>query len=212
MARNEMTEGEGLNRILSNVYGIQGPPAQFMASEVFPMLVMGNERPEWQALEGRRLAHAQFTDGAVVGQYSRGGIWNRPSKNAIVVVEHVNAYRSAASASDYELRIGVSNQEGPSIWDSTLETQFRDTRWMNDVGTKVPTTNAVILTSVNQIGKAIETFYLDQYDNWQLDGPIVLGPGGYLLLQAGNTNQQTLGSMQFIEWAARPGELLGFSV
>jgi len=207
MARNEMTEGAGINRILSNKYGVQGAPAPFMASEVFPMVVLASERPEWAYLEGSRICHVRLVDGAAVGLFGHCVLKNPADSGVILVAEHINVYRSAAGASDYDVIIGIG--ESGISWDTTPVGTFRDTRLITVGNTRNPTGEGGVRTQAGSFGNILESFYLNQYDNWQVDGPWVIAPDGYVGVRGGSSNNAVLCSIQWREYPATEAELLG---
>jgi len=93
--QNEIQVGR-FNAILSKLTGITGAPSPVMATDVFPMLALEVDRPEWSFLGGERLGWMRWTDAAVAANYSSVGIRNPANSGVLVVIERIEAHISAA--------------------------------------------------------------------------------------------------------------------
>ena len=60
-----------------------------MASEIFPMVVLENDRPEWAFLCGNKIASGRNTDGAVAAQFSHVGLHNPAGSGIMAVCEQI---------------------------------------------------------------------------------------------------------------------------
>ena len=68
----------------------EGAPSPTLATDIFPMLALESDRPEWAFLAGERLCFMQWHDAAVVAEYSSLGLRNPVASGVLVVVESMN--------------------------------------------------------------------------------------------------------------------------
>ena len=196
MSQNELEDGAGLNQILSRAFGVQGAAAPFMASEVFPVLVMGNDRPEWQFLSGDRLASGFHSDAAIAAQRSHVGINNPAGSGAICVVESIIV--SGISAT-----VAIAIGKGAVIDSAAGQKFFRDTRL--PIATGGPTCDLYDTTQAGALGATVLTLEVGAVA-LEVKGPWILAPDGFLLVRGGTA---VAVSANFIwrEYAAANGEL-----
>ncbi|MDH3424540.1 MAG: hypothetical protein OEN00_16210 [Gemmatimonadota bacterium] len=202
MAVNEMTEGSGLNRVLSQAFGVQGAAAPFLATEVFPVLVMGNDRPEWKYLSDERLSMGRATDAATVGQQSSSGLKvDSTQTRTLAVVERIICAQTASTNQFLEVRSGRS-----ATSDSTSKGFFRDLRFR--LGNQ-PSADNFIHTTATPQGNVMGIFALPAAGQVVIEGPFVLMPGSYIQVTSQSTNTQVVATFIWREYAAAQGELRG---
>jgi len=205
MSQNELESGAGLNQVLSKAFGVQGAAAPFMASEVFPTLVMGNDRPEWNFLSGDRLCAGAQSDAAVAAQISQVGLNNPAGSGVIIVVESVTVTDVTGGAARlYRLGLGI----GATI-DTATGAAFVDTRW-GFVNT--PTGDVYRLTQVARTGTTILTFPVAGAGHTTIKGPWVLAPDGFIVASGNGVASAIDASYSWREYAAADGELRNIAV
>lgn len=207
MSFNEMEYGEAINQALSKRWGVQGPPAGVMASEVFPVLPMDGPgiAPEYHFLANTRMAGGWGTQAAVAGQYSHVGLSNPEGSNAIIVVTDIlitnsNGFTAQAFAVTTEVGNPIASSGG---------SPFRDTRW----GGTGRTSAGYIWTGANAVQYGDDVGFI-QIDNVtqgtrRYPGQWVLGPGGYVAVRTAAVNLIATAAFNWHERAAAPGELQG---
>lgn len=204
MAQNEIEYGQGLNQVLSRRFGVQGAPSPFMASEVFPTLVLGNDRPEWGFLQQERRAGGNAADAAVAAQSSQVGVTNPSGSNAIVVITRIIVNNSTAGALLHNIGIGNS-----VTVDNLGSSFFLDTRL--GFATQRPTANVFLLTQATGIGNIIAQVTAPAAQWAELQGAWILGPNGFLVVRGALNQQAVSAAFEWYEYAASPGELFGVS-
>jgi hypothetical protein len=170
---NQMTEGGGLNEALSRRYGVQGPPSQVLASEVFPYVCVSDDGmdPELHLLANSRLAMAQLGDGAGGGatDFSHVMLTNPVGSGVIAVVQDIF---TDSGTNRWKLAV----QETLSPADTTSAGILRDSRW--GFFTRRATCNVENFTGV-AIGLDAMLF---QPDVRHVRIPIVLAPGSRVIV------------------------------
>jgi len=200
VAQNELLGGEGVNLILSKRFQIQGAAAPFMASEMFPNITLENDRPEWGFLAGTRIAGSTATLGGTAAENSQVGVRNPAGSNVIIVVTRASLGNAHSAAAALQLRIGLS----PTVDADTLPAP-RDTRWGS---LNANTVGLVFVRSGALLGRPLMQFTSNATFNLHdLQGPWVLGPGGFLLGAQVTVNRAMNASYEWYERAAKPGEL-----
>lgn len=197
MPTNEMTEGGGLNRVLSSAFGVQGPAAPFMATEVFPVLVLGNDRPEWHFLADERLSSGRRNDGASVGNYSHVGLKVAAELGTIAVVERIRI----TGGGSWEIRIGRS-----AASDAAGKGYFCDTRFA--VGNQ-PSADLFDRTQATQQGNLLERIAVAASLDQLVTGPWVLHPDSFIVVTSTAVNTGVDASFYWREYRATDGELRG---
>lgn len=203
MAVNEMTEGAGLNRVLSNAFGVQGAAAPFLATEVFPVLVMGSERPEWNYLAGQGLAGGYRNDAAAgAGVFSSVGVKVASTLRTIVVVDQVEVINSTGGVLDYVLRVGRS-----ALSDAAGKGFYRDLRY--PVGAQ-PSADLFDYSNAVTQGNTVYRLRVPTGDSRSLQRPVILFPDSYVLVQCVTANNACQASFNWREYAAADGELRSY--
>lgn len=91
--------------------------------QIFPVIVVEDDRPEHKLLAGERLAWGQFLKAAVVGQTGYVGLRNPTGSGIILVVEQVAAMYAARI---FRFYLGLLRAEAD--WTQASSEQPRDTR------------------------------------------------------------------------------------
>lgn len=104
---NEILEGQ-LNQILASRLGMKvGSPAPALNPEIWPGLVLENDRPEWHFLGGERQFGSSFLEVGTAGQLTVGGISNPPGSGVLAVIERVSFSVNAASRVEMALAFAL---------------------------------------------------------------------------------------------------------
>lgn len=201
MSRNELEHGERINSILSRAFGVQGPPAPFMASELFPNLVMGNDRPEWGYLGNERYCAGQGSDAAAVGQTSHVGLNNPDASGVIAVVTGIVLANNTGAVATIDIAVGRDNTP-----DSSAGGHFRDTRYPSS---QVSTCDIWLRTNATTQGTTIARYKIATGGTIVVTQPFVLSPGGFVVVRHSAQNVVCDASFYWREYAAAEGELRG---
>lgn len=199
---NEMTQGQGVNQILSRRFGVQGPAAPSVASELFPTCELLSYPENW-FLQLERLVGAFDDQPAVAAQRQHVGIWNPAGSGALLVVEQVRIHNASAGTLLYQVAMGLDNGtnttgQGGDFLDTRLgSTGFLSTGQIWD------------LSAASVIGREVERVQLAAATQVLVPGPWVLGPGGFVCVRGGVVNMAINTSWRWRERAAAPGELQG---
>ena len=196
-----MEFGQGLNLVLSRAFGVQGAPAPFMASEIFPMVVLGNDRPEWGFLQNCRYAQGRGLDAANAGDTSHVGLQNPVGSGAIMVIERIMMANTTANALTLNLAIGIGITPDASGGETFLDTRY-------GVAANFPTGNIVLLTQVAGVGTLIDQVRVTANSVLTYPGPFILGPGGFFVVRGAAANQSATAAFRWYEYSASDGELL----
>lgn len=205
MGQNEMTEGAGVNLILSKKFGVVGAPSPLMASEIFPNVILQNDRPEWPFLEGDKIAGGFIQDAGVAAQISHVGLHNPADSGILVVVQSILV---DITGGDTRIDLGVT----PDATDTLTTGTPRDTRFeFRRAGG--PETTALLFT-LTQVGTITATQLAQLTHNVSsvivpYKVPIVLGPDGFVMVRGVGTNQAVGASFNWVEQKAASGELQG---
>lgn len=197
MRQNEMTEGSRVNRMLSNKYGVQGPPAPFMASELFPMIDVGSPPPEDYYLADQRLAMGRRIDAATGAQYSAVGIHNPAGSGAIVVVDSIHLYSTSTLLADVRIDTNPTTDATGSGW-------WRDTRWS---GAGAPVADLFDRTTATQTGNLVGVIRVLANTDGVVEGPFVLGEDGWVGVDWQTVSQAMDATFRWREYAATEAEL-----
>ena len=201
MARNEMTEGAGLNRILSDAFGVQGAAAPFMASEVFPMLVLGNDRAEWKYLSGERLAGVVRGVTGSLGNISHAGLYNSAGSGILGVIQSLNIMNHTGATDDFVVSIGAS----PFPVGGASQGFYRDRRW----GDALTGLRAFYRLNATAVGDSIWGERLTDDESKTVKLPIILPPGSFVACWASASNVDFTTAWEWYEYGATDGELRG---
>ncbi len=201
---NELQGGSGVNLILSKRFKVGEAPAPFMASELFPMVGLELDRPEWKFLSGERLCGFGATLVATSSQHSSVGLENPTDSGMILVVESILLAAIQGVVTIFDLR--MDNGFTP---DTRGQGVFLDSR-LGDSTAAVPTGRSLFFTSAGaQPGLGFRRVIVEANASVLVPIDVVLGPGGQLWLTQTAQNQQIVFSPLWRERAAEPGELQG---
>jgi len=201
--QNEMDDGQGLNQVLSRRYGIQGPPAPNMATEVFPTISVEPLAPEYQFLCNHRLAVAGIAQAGVVAERAQVGIQNPVDSGVIAVVEALQVM-GVVNSQTFRVFMGV----GAQTWDASGTRVFRDTRF--GIIANATTLIAVRQSGAVPLGSDTTATFIEKADTMvDIPGPYVLGPGGFVTVVQDAVNQSITAMFTWRERAVTKGELLG---
>lgn len=196
---NEIQTGR-YNAILGKLLGMKQTPAPLLATDIFPMLALEVDRPEWPFLAGVRLCGGYRSDAAVVGQYSHIALRNPTGSGILAVVTSWNAY-ATSTAYCYA---GIRAQAG---LDATAAGNARDGRWstagafaskceLGDYTNAVAAPGAVVMAwPISASGQGLVT-----------NVPIVLPQGFELMFSLNGNNNSLTASIQWYERPQLPSE------
>jgi hypothetical protein len=195
---NEINEG-GLNQILTRRLGMQGgASAPGVAPEVFPVLTLENDRPEWGYLKGERTCGKYDAVNAVAGQFSIAQLYLPSTSNEVAVITNIQRHTGA----DFSIArlVGIGGGLGGF---AARTTATRDFRWNGE-------RTSLILERTNNV--ALPTRFPDLFGftavQTSFTEPIVITPGTGLGLFGIAVNTTIVFSVQWRERPANPGELV----
>lgn len=167
------------NAILHKLLGIvDDAPSPKLATEIFPVLSLEADRPEWAFLGNERLMAARGDAVAVAGNYAYVSLNNPSDSGVIVTVERVMV--ACSTGLTYEGVLGLGPAQAQNLTHSTP----RDSRYQTPTGTFG--VGAAVLRQDSQAtvvnGPA---FRIPNNATLEIDAPWVLAPGFALLWQHG---------------------------
>lgn len=185
---NEIQSGR-LNSILHKLLGItEGAPAPSLAPDMFSMICLENDRPEWKFLAGEKLCCSSYLLGAGgAGTFGTHVLWNPTDSGIIAVTKHIHA--PDGNARYYSAR--VTSVDPSALYSSAAAYRgIRDTRWGTAAAAK-PTCLHYYLATASPTGTNVLTsFYADIRSEMQ-EFQVVLGPGTGLVLADQVANETT---------------------
>jgi hypothetical protein len=170
---NEILTG-GLNQILARRLGVQtggGAVAPSIAPEIFAMLALEVDRPEWKFLAGERLVGASSGASAMAVVNSYVALSNPAGSNVLAIVERIRVEMGAGSTVAYIFMPNTSLSAGTPV-----NTTVLDGRWYG-AATFV---RGALQCSTSTTGgvPAFTSFYVQEASSVRdYDSPIVLPPG-----------------------------------
>ena len=125
--QNEI-QGGRLNSILHKLLNMaEGSPSPTLATDVFPMLALEVDRPEWHFLGGERLGWARWYLGGTAAQYSHVGLRNPAGSGVLLVVDRIVVSVAAGNP----VQLGLRTVAAVDVVSSGLS---RDTRFAQTGG------------------------------------------------------------------------------
>lgn len=126
---NEIQSGR-LNAILHKLLALkEGAPSPSLATDVFPMLGLEMDRPEWKYLGGEVLVSGWGAKSPVAGEFGNVTLENASGSGALIVLEQIGI--SIATAGQVEI-FPLHTASGLTNVSSRYA---RDLRWDNPTGT-----------------------------------------------------------------------------
>lgn len=174
MPVNEIQSGR-FNAILRKLFSMDvGAPTPSLATDLFPMVAVEVDRPEWSFLGGVRLCAGRWSDAAVGGNYSHVGLRNPAGSGTLIIVRRIQSGFSASSA----IRIGW---RANGTVDASNAMRPIDSRWGAAYSTG-------LLTELTQAAVAVYPLYSVQ-GSAQLvcQVPWILSPGYELFVHCQST-------------------------
>jgi len=188
---NEINTGRYGN-ILSKILGIKDRnPSGEVATEVFPVLALESDRPEWLFLANERLCAAGDSQAAVVGQVSGHSLLAPATSGIIAVVSHV--YVSTSSSGQIIMAVNGSTLATPypsRIIDGRSE-QYNTTNTVQASCLPAKATTAGTFVAAD---REIMRFRLVTSQVQKIEGPWVLfgsGVGAQVVVPSGLVFQST---------------------
>lgn len=186
--------GQVLSRRLTTPGGAVAPT---VAPELFPVLTLENDRPEWGQLKGEIICSKYDSAAAVAAQYGQFQLYLPSNVSTIAVVTSIKSH----NANFLSVARGVGIGGGVAGW-AGRTTANRDFR-MSGQNTAVileRRSDAVlpsVFPGITMLGAAGDTY----------DEPIVITPGTSLIVYAQTVNQEVRITFNWRERAAQPGEI-----
>jgi len=176
-----------------------GAVAPTVAPELFPVLALENDRPEWSYLKGEQLRARAVDVAAVAGQYSMLQLYIPSNSPTIGVIEEISA-RAAVSLNVVHL-VGIG---GGTVGWSAITSGTRDTRTPNTQGDSMilETRQNAALPSFHAVLAQINTASQGSYRH-----PIIVSPGQAVCIYAIAQNVAVSLNLTFRSRPAQPGEL-----
>lgn len=200
---NEIQTGR-LNAILHKLLGItEGAPAPSLAPDLFSMLCLENDRPEWKFLAGERLCCGSGTVAAGgAGLYSTFVLWNPPGSGVLGVLERIGNWDANAQA--MILRANYTDPSGAGYGTAGHYRGLRDLRH-GATATSKPTLLIYSVATVSPLGlNVLQSFYLGTAGLFEID--VVIPPGYGLTVHSQNANQQLRVNFLWRERVLEPSE------
>ena len=204
--RNEMDDGSHLNLILTRRLGVQGAAAPNVASELFPCIVLENDRPEWGFIKREKHCQQTMTGAAVAGELTSVGIANMPGGTGVLAVCN-RIYLSNTQTTPFDMNVGFNVLQSLGAVTSQPKGHPVDSRW----GSEDPSLTGFIRDQVAGLatGMTVQRIVVPANATVELNGAWVLAPGSFLFVEARGAAQEVMASFQWTERAATEGELLG---
>jgi len=171
-------------------------PAPSVAPELFPVLNYENDRPEWGFCKNERLCSCIVELGANVGEFRSFQLYLPTTATSIAVVTSIISHDTNVKFVGRSFIAG-----GIAPW-TAVPTGARDFRYApvgsvvlaERASTAAQPTFSVRLGRLQAVGETLRE-------------PIILGPGGTLMITGATANQTLFASVHWYERAAMPGEL-----
>jgi len=179
----------------------EGAPSPTLATDVFPILVLEAERPEWEFLKGDRLMGCAFNQPATGGVNSKVRIRNPAGSGALVVVTMCTI--SIGQNNDVQYGFEATNSDlATTLSESILDTRFAEggTTFPTGVG-RVSRANTAGANSVNilEYGMAARVSRRDHFK-------VVLSEGFSFNVRSTAVNVSLTGGWEWRERHLEPSE------
>lgn len=189
----------GLNQVLARRLTTPGGAvAPTVAPELFPTLVLENDRPEWSYPKGELRAGARVTLGASGGNYNALQLYLPSTARSICIVTDVFG-NSGTGGANVQRAQGIG--AGVAGWIANV-TQPADFRW--------PLQTQTILERYTGALAALGNGTIDRISSAgnNIKQPIIVAPGTALLLVTDIVNSALDITVRWYERTAQPGELI----
>lgn len=189
-----------LNSVLIRRLGmVQAAAAPAVAPEVFPVMTLESDRPEWGWLKGEQLNGRFMSVGAVAGQFSMVQMYLPSTSQQVVVIENITNTGTAQLAIFRIIGIGG----GLGGW-SGRTVANRDTRWVGD------RTGLVVETNQNAAlpARYPDIAVLPGSIAARFEAPLIITPGRGFCIATASVNQIISANVNWRERVAQPGELV----
>lgn len=207
MAQNELAGGDRTNLILSKRFDVQGAPAPFMASEIFPNVVLENDRPEWEWLGLGRLCTAALFIAGAVGNNGVCGLINPAGSGVLAVVKRIVVLSQETSVMTGGIDCGSATTSGLT---ADKRGNFRDSRSGFASGRQSSVTCFDAISATVPSEARLDEFVLAANgDMWVSTVPYVLAPNSSIYASMDTQNIDCWTTWQWTERKAEQGELIG---
>jgi len=188
----------GLNEVLTKRLTTPGGSnSPSVAPELFPVLALENDRPEWGYPKGELRCGRLVNSGAVAGEFSAVQLYLPSTARSIAVVHQITSF----TANVMNIGRGVGIGGGQVGW-TAAATCTVDFRWAaNRTQLIIETNDTAVAPSLN-----FAIAQLQQVDQ-RYDWPIIITPGTSLILVGSTVNQALSANVCWMERGAQPGEL-----
>lgn len=175
-----------------------GSVAPTVAPELFPNLVLENDRPEWGYLKGERLCARRFTKLAVAAEFNAIQFYLPANAKEIAVIESIQA-RDANTFTVCRL-VGIGGGLGGWVAQTVA---VRDTRYNGE-------RTSVIVEAVDNA--VIPGSFPDLWTSYgagsEMTGPLIISPGQAFAAISSAVNTILSFNITWRERGAQPGELV----
>lgn len=188
----------GLNEVLARRLTTPGgSSAPAVAPEIFPVMSLEVDRPEWGRLKGELYASRFCFLAAVAAQYGAFQIYLPTNARTIAVLTRVTLNNT--NVVNIGRLVGISG--GLGGW-AGVTTCTRDTGW-NGNGT------ACLLESISNVAQPANFSAMAQLVNagQSYTDPIIIRPGGAIGIYQNAVNLTTSVNISWYERPAQPGEI-----
>lgn len=207
MGFNDLQGGNEANQVLQRRWGIQGAaPAPTMASELFPMIALEVDRPEWHFLGNSRLSWANTILAASPGNFSISMLTNPVGSGVIGVCERLVLGEEAGADRSYDIEVLAA---GVIVAPTTTVRGFmRDSRLGWAAGFRTSMFAGTVLSAA-LIGDQVLRYRVPANTSREVELDMVMGPGSSLHVIPGAINTNTRVGFVWRERAAIAEELTG---
>lgn len=200
--QNEIQVGR-LSGILHKLLSMkEGAPSPVLATDIFPMLALEVDRPEWKFLGGERICLGGASTGATEAECSQNALYNPPGSGVIGIIETIRCFSSGGTFYA-TLRLGAGE---PLVGSVQPTRAIVDSRYPFAAAT-MPTLQVWAGTAAAQQGNVAGWLGRGLANHTLVsDFAIVLSPGFYVSLHTYADNQDFGTMFHWRERAIEPSE------
>jgi len=181
----------------------EGAPAPSLAPDVFAMLALEVDRPEWEFLAGAKRCYGGYPIAAGgAGTYTSLALWNPPASNMLIVTDKIRC--QAGSRQTFTLKVGSTAPSGGAGYSTTVYDGVTDTRWGVTATTAKPSGQLWQGASASPLGSNV-LGQIDLLTGWE-ELVVVIGPGTGLFVNAVTVNTAETLYMTWHERLMAPSE------
>jgi hypothetical protein len=196
---NEIQQGR-YNAVLHKLLDMkEGAPSPTLATDIFPMIALESDRPEWAFLGGENLCAGTRTDAAVAGSVSHVGLSNPRGSGVVVVITKIIVI--GASGNGYNLCMQRGTQSDAAGYGVKL-----DTRAWPSATLWTPVAPLFDYTNATAIGALFGFLRIGPELQRECALNVVLNPGSRMIVRQSAVNAASQCTFFWRERALSPSE------